>query len=399
MSQAIDVSIDRVWKRYRLGTRRNSSHFWALTNISLDVPRGASCGIIGRNGAGKSTLLKLLAGISAPTRGRIVIDGRLAALIEVGSGFHPELTGRENVFLSGAILGMNRREIARKLERIVEFAGVGAFLDTPVKWYSSGMYVRLGFSIAAHLEPEILLVDEVLAVGDAEFQARCLQRIHELKRQSVTIIFISHDLTSVEQLCDMAVLLEKGEALAIGSPSEVVGHYHRRLTTAQAGLDVENVDASAPLKVTNLTFRDPHRHKTIAFRTGGPLEVILRYTATKPIDDVVFEIAYYSSDGTTKIASASTADGDEPLDVRPPGGAVEFTCPALPFQPGAYYVGAVVREARTSHVIDWWDGGTMLYVEPGAVADGQFYMPHTWREIQGQHDRASSADIAPGIRR
>ena len=172
------------------------------------MPRGSSVGVIGRNGAGKSTLFKLLAGITAPTSGRIVLNGRLAALIEVGSGFHPELTGRENVFLSGAMLGMTRREIAGKLDRIVEFAGVRRFIDTPVKWYSSGMYVRLGFAIAAHLEPHILLVDEVLAVGDAEFQARCLQRIQELKAQGMTSLFISHDLTAIERLCDSAMLLE-----------------------------------------------------------------------------------------------------------------------------------------------------------------------------------------------
>lgn len=396
MKPPVDVSVDRVWKQYRLGTRRGSGQFWALKDITLEVPRGASCGVIGRNGAGKSTLLKLLAGITAPTRGRLVLDGRVAALIEVGSGFHPELTGRENVFLSGAILGMTRREITAKLDRIVDFAGVGSFLDTPVKWYSSGMYVRLGFSIAAHLEPEILLVDEVLAVGDAEFQVRCLQRVHELKRQGVTIIFISHDLTSVEQLCDMAVLLEAGAAVTVGAPSDVVSHYHQRLTAAQREGEAGDGTPAGALKVTNLTFRDPHRHKGIAFRTGRPLVVTLRYQTEQRMSDVVFEIAYYSADGKTKIATASTADADEALHVTPPGGAVEFTCPALPLQPGAYYLGAVVRQAGTAHVIDWWDGGTMLYVEPGVAADGQFYMPHSWRILQ-EHGRDAHG-LASGIR-
>ena len=186
-------------------------------------------GVIGRNGAGKSTLLKLLAGITAPTRGRIVIHGTVAALIEVGSGFHPELTGRENVFLSGAILGMGRREIAAKLESIVDFAGVGQFIDTPVKCYSSGYAVRLGFAVAAHLEADILLVDEVLAVGDdAEFQVKCLQRIQELRDRGVTSLFISHDLTAVERLCDSAILLEAGKIAATGAPAAVVAAYHRR---------------------------------------------------------------------------------------------------------------------------------------------------------------------------
>ncbi|MGH9373055.1 MAG: ABC transporter ATP-binding protein, partial [Vicinamibacterales bacterium] len=185
---AVDVMLQDVWKQYRLSAGRHAKTFWALRDVNLDVPRATSVGVIGRNGAGKSTLLKLLAGVTAPTRGRIVIHGRVAALIEVGSGFHPELTGRENVFLSGAILGMRRREIAAKLDRIVEFADVRRFLDTPVKWYSSGMYVRLGFAIAAHMEPDILLVDEVLAVGDAEFQVKCLQRIQELRRQGTTTV-------------------------------------------------------------------------------------------------------------------------------------------------------------------------------------------------------------------
>src|SRR5688500_2667416 len=186
----VDVTLDDVWKQYRFSTKRHAKSFFALQNVSFEVPRGASVGVIGRNGAGKSTLLKLLAGITAPTRGRITIHGRVAALIEVGSGFHPELTGRDNVRLSGAILGMRRREIAAKLDQIVEFAGVQQFIDTPVKWYSSGMYVRLGFAVAAHMDPDILLVDEVLAVGDAEFQMKCLQRIQELKNQGTTSLFI-----------------------------------------------------------------------------------------------------------------------------------------------------------------------------------------------------------------
>src|SRR6187397_2212659 len=192
------VTFDRVSKKYHLRKGRGSDEFWAVRDVSFDVTRGETLGIIGHNGAGKSTLLKLLSRITAPTEGTITLEGRLAALIEVGSGFHPELTGRENIFLSGSVLGMRRREIAAKLDRIIEFSGVGTFIDTPVKWYSSGMYVRLGFAVAAHLEADILLVDEVLAVGDAEFQVKCLQRIQELRDRGVTSLFISHDLTAVE---------------------------------------------------------------------------------------------------------------------------------------------------------------------------------------------------------
>ncbi len=207
--------------------RPRSQEFWAVRDVSFQVRRGEAVGIIGHNGAGKSTILKLLSNITAPTKGEIVINGRLSALIEVGSGFHPELTGRENVFLSGSILGMRRREIASKLDSIVEFAGVRQFIDTPVKRYSSGMYVRLGFAIAAHLDPDILLLDEVLAVGDAAFQAKCIQRIQELEAAGTTIVFISHDLTAVERLCQRVILMEKGQVAAEGPPRDVIKHYHQ----------------------------------------------------------------------------------------------------------------------------------------------------------------------------
>lgn len=378
----LDVTLEHVWKQYRLGTRRSADTFWALQDVSFSVPRGASFGIIGRNGAGKSTLLKILAGITAPTRGRVTISGRVAPLIEVGSGFHPELTGRENVFLSGAILGMRRREIAANLASIIEFAGVGPFIDTPVKWYSSGMYVRLGFAIAAHLQPEVLLVDEVLAVGDAEFQLKCLERIRNLRAQGVTIIFISHDLTTVEQLCDEAILLEKGEVATSGEPSGVVAQYHRRLIAAEVGgMEQESTSAAfgdgAPIKVTNLVLSGARGDRQIAYRTGEPITVSLKYGVGRPAHGVIFEISYYSSDGRTLFATATNAH--RPADVRPPGGVIDFTCPALPLQPGAYYVGAVIRDGTTSHVIDWWDGGTTLYVESGVETAGQFFIPHTFR--------------------
>src|SRR5262245_59662134 len=225
----IDLHLDHVSKRYfvrqhvgdrgagrslrqklqRLG-RPRTEEFWAVRDISFDVSRGETLGIIGHNGAGKSTILKLLSSVTAPTLGEITIAGRLAALIEVGSGFHPELTGLENIYLSGSILGMRRSEITAKLDNIIDFAGVRDFIDTPVKRYSSGMYVRLGFSVAAHLEPDILLLDEVLAVGDASFQAKCLDRIRELQRAGTTIVFISHNLNAVKRLCNRLLLVEHG---------------------------------------------------------------------------------------------------------------------------------------------------------------------------------------------
>ena len=245
----IDLRFDRVSKKYLISQTeekdRGGRHpwmrslrslwgtpaeFWAVREVSFEVKHGEALGIIGRNGAGKSTILKLLANITTPSAGEITIRGHVAALIEVGSGFHPELTGRENVYLSGSILGMRRGEIRRKLESIIDFAGIREFIDTPVKRYSSGMYVRLGFSIAAHLEPEILLLDEVLAVGDMAFQQKCLDRVRELRREGRTIIFISHDLSAVEVLCDRVLLIQRGEVIAVGPPAEVIGQY-KALTT------------------------------------------------------------------------------------------------------------------------------------------------------------------------
>jgi ABC-type polysaccharide/polyol phosphate transport system ATPase subunit len=246
---SVAVEADALSKRYRIGqlhaaygtlresltrsakrlTGREHGHdtkeIWALRDVSFRVDEGEVLGVIGRNGAGKSTLLKVLTRITTPTAGRAVIRGRVGSLLEVGTGFHPELTGRENIFLNGSILGMKRRDIQRKLDEIVEFSGIPKFIDTPVKRYSSGMYVRLAFSVAAHLEPEILLVDEVLAVGDAEFQQRCLGRMEDLSGTGRTVLFVSHNMQAVNQLCDRAILLEGGALTLDGSPSDVITRY------------------------------------------------------------------------------------------------------------------------------------------------------------------------------
>jgi lipopolysaccharide transport system ATP-binding protein len=246
---AAAITAEGISKRYRIGelqsaygTLRDSlaaagrralrrdhrphyEEIWALRDISFEVAEGEVLGVIGRNGAGKSTLLKILTRITTPTEGRATIRGRVGSLLEVGTGFHPELTGRENVFLNGSVLGMKRREIVRKFPEIVEFAGVEQFIDTPVKRYSSGMSVRLAFAVAAHLEPEVLLVDEVLAVGDAEFQQRCLGRMEDLSESGRTVLFVSHNMQTIARLCDRTILLDKGSIVRDGSSAEVVAHY------------------------------------------------------------------------------------------------------------------------------------------------------------------------------
>lgn len=213
-----------------LGHRENPARiigdrFYALDDVSFSVNQGDIIGIVGRNGAGKSTLLKIISRITAPTKGRIRLKGRIASLLEVGTGFHPELTGRENVYLNGAILGMSRREVARKFEQIVEFAEIGEFIDTPVKRYSSGMYVRLAFSVAAHLDPEILLVDEVLAVGDINFQKKCLGRMQEIGKDGRTILFVSHNVSAVKQMCNKGLLLNDGRSIRVGPTSDIISEY------------------------------------------------------------------------------------------------------------------------------------------------------------------------------
>ena len=216
---------DSLAAAFRRESRRPREEIWALRDVSFEVQEGEVLGLIGHNGAGKSTVLKLLTRITSPTTGRAEIRGRVGSLLEVGTGFHPELTGRENVFLNGAVLGMRRREVQRKFDDIVEFSGIGRFLDTPVKRYSSGMYVRLAFSVAAHLEPEVLLVDEVLAVGDAEFQRRCLGRMEDIGESGRTVLFVSHNMQAMTQLCDRAILLDRGSIVADGPSSEVVAGY------------------------------------------------------------------------------------------------------------------------------------------------------------------------------
>lgn len=212
-------------KLFQKKRKKNNPSFWALKNISFEIKKGEVVGIIGRNGAGKSTLLKVLSRITSPSSGKILLKGRISSLLEVGTGFHPELTGRENIYLNGAILGMTKKEINKKFENIVDFSGVRKFLDTPVKKYSSGMYVRLAFAVAAHLEPEILLVDEVLSVGDAEFQKKCLGKMSEVAKGGRTILFVSHNLSAVRKICGRTILLDKGKIVRDGPTAEVINEY------------------------------------------------------------------------------------------------------------------------------------------------------------------------------
>jgi lipopolysaccharide transport system ATP-binding protein len=280
ISEELVRAFKRPFQRLTKGAERSSprSEFWALRDVSFEVAEGDVVGIIGRNGAGKSTLLKILSRITEPTEGRIRLNGRVASLLEVGTGFHPELTGRENIFLNGSILGMRRAEIRSKLAEIIEFSGVEQFIDTPVKRYSSGMGLRLAFSVAAHLEPEILIVDEVLAVGDAAFQERCLSKMSHVASAGRTVLFVSHQMQAVANLCDTALQLDRGRIVDLGSPREVVNRYLAAAGSSGTSERVWTFD-EAPgdeiVRLLRVRVEDPQGASPAAFPSENPIYVLL----------------------------------------------------------------------------------------------------------------------------
>lgn len=399
----IDLEFHKVSKRYRVrqetkadatrhalvrrlqNLRGRSQDFWAVRDVSFAVERGEALGIIGHNGAGKSTILKLLSSITVPTSGRITINGRLSALIEVGSGFHPELTGRENIYLNGSILGMRHREIAEKLDSIVEFAGIRQFIDTPVKRYSSGMYVRLGFSIAAHLDPDILLLDEVLAVGDAAFQAKCLQRIGELQKAGTTIVFISHDLAAVERVCDRVLLMQRGEVVADGAPSQTIAEYQRSASTFVSSTSLESQSSPQRKKVelVSVGLGDSEGGETSTFFTGEPLTVRLEYFAHESLKEVAFGIYFHSLDGADQCQFTTKLNG-ELIDIEQGSGVVEFSCAELGLQPGSYYADIAVEQYGEADLIDAKYHCASFRVDAGKIVWGSFYAPHQWRLERGE---------------
>jgi lipopolysaccharide transport system ATP-binding protein len=283
LREAINTSVKSFSQRFLTpfadrNTNLNTEQFWALKDVSFEVKQGDLVGIIGRNGAGKSTLLKILSRITEPTTGRIGIKGRVASLLEVGTGFHPELTGRENIYLNGAILGMSRTEIRRKFDEIVAFAEVEKFLDTPVKFYSSGMYVRLAFAVAAHLEPEILVIDEVLAVGDAEFQKKCLGKMDMVGKEGRTVLFVSHNMAAVEKLCQRAVVLHQGTVRYIGSQTEGITHYITSFSPNLVSLRNRNDrEGSGEVRVVAIEIRDEQGNILEAVQSGQTIEIYLYF--------------------------------------------------------------------------------------------------------------------------
>jgi lipopolysaccharide transport system ATP-binding protein len=314
----------------------------ALNDVTFDVRQGEVLGVIGRNGAGKSTLLKVLSRITYPTSGTVKVRGRVASLLEVGTGFHEELTGRENIYLNGSILGMKKQEIDRRLEEIVEFSGVRPFIDTPIKRYSSGMRLRLGFSVAAHLTPDILLVDEVLAVGDADFQKKCLDVMDGLRTSGRTVLFVSHNMAAVEHLCSRCIWIEAGRLRADGEARAIVGEYMKTFARASVGaVDLEkfeNRTGNGEARFTRLEFRNEAGETVNYIRSGDKLSIRLHYRALKRLRDLVVGINFHSEYGTLLAASNNWATGDDIPLVEPGEGHADFEIDCLYLLPGRYYL-------------------------------------------------------------
>jgi lipopolysaccharide transport system ATP-binding protein len=337
--------------------------FWALKDVSFEVKRGEVLGIIGRNGAGKSTLLKILSRITEPTKGRVGIRGRVASLLEVGTGFHPELTGRENIYLNGAILGMTRAEIRRKFDEIVDFAGVEKFLDTPVKRYSSGMYVRLAFAVAAHLEPEILVVDEVLAVGDAEFQKKCLGKLSQVATGGRTVLFVSHNMTAIQALCAKCILLRNGRLASMSATAKVIDLYlssnvdlARR--AAQGDLSGLSRKGEGNLRFRSIAFVDQDRRTMTSPKSGEELNIRLEFLGNRTESrSARIGITFYDNMDMPLFICANEASLKEPLQIGS-GDSIECRIPRLPLSAGRYKIGLFLER---SGVIEDWLQETLVF--------------------------------------
>ena len=360
----IGVKSDRVgdvlshwWRRVRRGERIGDD-FWALRDVSFSVPKAGALGVIGHNGAGKSTILKLASKIIRPTIGAVHVRGRVAALIELGAGFHPDLTGRENIFLNGSILGMRRREIERQFDSIVAFAELEQFIDTPVKRYSSGMGLRLGFAVAAHLQPEVMLIDEVLSVGDLAFQRKCMRRIQQLRKDGVTILFISHNLSAVEMLCDAAILLCQGREVMRGPVPEVVRRYRDmqlayERSQVQGGASATGYLGRQELDAELLqgVLTDPTGQAREELQSGDPAQFTIRFVARRPLDHPTMQIVIERVDGVVCHMITS------PVELLQNGSAVgekavTLAYESLPLGPGSYRINVDLFERSAPVPLD-----------------------------------------------
>jgi ABC-type polysaccharide/polyol phosphate transport system ATPase subunit len=358
--------------------------FFALRDISFKIESGETIGIIGENGSGKSTLLKLIANIFTPDEGTIKVNGEVASLIELGAGFQPELTGRENIYLNGAILGISKKKMAKRIASIISFSELEQFIDTPVKYYSSGMYMRLAFAIAMEVEPEILLIDEILAVGDEAFQGKCLARIKDFKRRGKTLVIVSHNLDLIEAFSHRVFLLHQGNLRQKGSPREVIEEYKKLLygESLSQKVQAEQTSSSPGLKgveIKRVRFLDENHIERRKFLTGEPLIIEINYIAQKRILNPVFGLAIYRADGI-HICGPNTKFSDFPIDFLEGEGKVEYQIKTLPLLRGKYLVTVGIFDFSCKHPYDYRDKAWEFEITPGGTQEqyGSFVLPASW---------------------
>ena len=369
--------------------------FWALKDINFDIQQGDRVGIIGRNGAGKSTLLKILSRITEPTSGKVSIRGRVASLLEVGTGFHPELTGRENIFLNGAILGMSKVEIKSKFDEIVAFAEVERFLDTPVKRYSSGMYVRLAFAVAAHLEPEILVVDEVLAVGDAQFQKKCMGKMEDVaNRNERTILFVSHSMAAIENLCNRCILLSNGQLVAQGETSIVLKEYAQTSQSSQTIGDRTDRDGDGRVRLTSFLMRAPDGQIISSVQSGkaATFEFEINNTENTELCSVLVAFGINNLSGV-RLAHFNSDLCGRPINAIPSGiSRIILSLPTIPLVAGHYTITTFVSVKGV--IADWVQDAVAFDIDDGdffgsgrtySAPEGQFYIPHAIEIASGEN--------------
>ena len=394
VSKRFRLQTDRAHSVKELVTRRDRGkdvdHFWALRDVSLEVPEGSMYALVGHNGCGKSTLLRCIAGIYRPTEGSVKVDGRISTLLELGAGFHPDLTGRENVYMNATILGMSRKQIDRVFDEIVDFAGVQDFIDSPVKIYSSGMYVRLGFSVAVHVDPEILIIDEVIAVGDQEFQNRCFDHLYSLRRRGVTIIVVTHGMGTVETMCDGAAWLDHGVLQMTGKAPEVAAAYLRHVNDQEEELRAERRAAEAyvqdseawfgeDIEIVDIHFSTEDEPETGVAFSGDRLTLNVQYRAHRPVEDPVFGYSIHAENEMVVAGNHSRAAGCD-LGVVEGEGVVRFEIDHLPLNPGSYDFTVGITDSHLQHVYDRRYRGKQLVVRrgEGVVGVGAVDLAGNW---------------------
>ncbi|MGA1629872.1 MAG: ABC transporter ATP-binding protein [Ilumatobacteraceae bacterium] len=388
------IRVESLWKNFRLyhernryikaamlrGRRARYEEFWALQDVNLTVEKGATVGVIGSNGSGKTTLLKCLTGIYTPERGSISVEGNLAALLELGAGFHPELSGTENIYLNGSIMGMSKKEIDNKFDSIVEFAGLEQFIDTPVKNFSSGMTVRLGFSIATHVEPEVLLIDEILSVGDQAFQRKSTEKIEQFRRDGRTILVVSHSLGLVQQLCDTVVWLEKGHVKMIGPAAEVIAEYTGNTYGNFARDDASSKTrwGSGDAQITQVTMLDTNDQPVDTLSSGAELRIRLELNSHIRIESPVLRVQLETMSGEL-VWSTSTQRGTATLRVLDGPATAVLHLPSLPLAEGTYYLSVSITDATGATEFDHCQHWAKIHITGGQPNDGGVVaLPSTW---------------------